>query len=90
MILEVLTEGDIAFIPIIEMLPLGVDYDTSVVTSHRSILLDNLLPIRQTYFYRYDGSLTVLSLSLSPCSETMTWIIFANYVKISDIIVNKI
>ncbi len=83
-ILEVSMEGDITFIPIIEILPL-VDYDTSVVINHRSILLDNLLPIIQTYFYRYDGFLTA-----PPCSETVTWIIFGNCVKISDIMVNKI
>jgi carbonic anhydrase len=84
-ILEVSMEGDIAFIPIIEVLPLVVDYDTSVVMNHRSILLDNLPPTIQTYFYRYDGFLTAL-----PCSETVTWIIFGNCVKISDIMVNKI
>jgi carbonic anhydrase len=80
--LEVANHASLGFIPIIKVLPLITDYNSKVVINQKFILLENFLPFRKDFFYRYEGSQTT-----PPCYETVTWIVFGQHIKISPLMV---
>ena len=49
------------------------------VAADRAIDPNGLLPARQNY-YRYEGSLTT-----PPCSETVDWLVLADYIEVAEV-----
>jgi carbonic anhydrase len=80
--LEVANYASLGFRPIIKVLPLITDYNSSVVIKRKSILLENFLPFRKDFFFRYKGSQTT-----PPCYESVTWIVFGQRIEISPLMV---
>jgi carbonic anhydrase len=68
---------DYALTPIINTLPLITNFNTST-NFFGPLLLNSLLPIDRTRFYRYNGSLTT-----PPCSQTVTFLIYEKPIDIS-------
>ncbi len=75
--LEVANGGNIGLKPLIKVLPKLTRFNSSAVI-HKKLSIEKMLPFDRNLFYRYSGSLTT-----PPCSESVTFILFANPIKIS-------
>jgi carbonic anhydrase len=80
--LELGNEANIGLEPLMKVLPKITHFNSSAVI-HERLLIDKMLPFDRNLFYRYKGSLTT-----PPCSESVTFILFANPIKISHFQVN--
>ena len=75
--LQVGVNGNIGLEPLVKVLPKLTRFNSSAVI-HERLSIDKMLPFDRNLFYRYSGSLTT-----PPCSESVTFILFANTIKIS-------
>ena len=77
-LLQLTPQNNGALQPLIAVLPQIINFNSSSVI--RGFNFGNILPDNRRLFYRYPGSLTT-----PPCSETVTFIIFAEPIGISAI-----
>jgi carbonic anhydrase len=75
--LVVANDVNMSLEPLMKVLPKITHFNSSAII-HERLSIDKMLPFDRNFFYRYEGSLTT-----PPCSESVTFLLFANPIKIS-------